>query len=478
MKGVDTRHKDYDCYAAKWRRCRDCSAGQDAVHKAGQLYLPALVDQGETEYQKYVKRAGFYNATWITLKALRGMMFRKPPTRDLAAVLDSYADDIDMEGTPLDTFARKVALEQLEVGRVGILVDHPAAPENVYPLSLAGAEQLGLRPMLKFYAAEAIINWRYARIANRWKLVRVVLEETVCEPDGEFTETEAQQWRVLELDESGYYRQQVWRKTDKDSDEFEQVGGDIYPMMANRNLTDVPFAIVGTDGIEAALDEPPLIDLVDANLDHYRLRADYRHGLHFTGLPTLFLAGLDPNNSEKFYIGSQAAILAPDPNAKGMFIEFQGQGLGAMKQALDDLKDEMATLGARMLAAEKRQVETAEVAAIHRTGENSSLSDIAQAISSAMEWALGLMAEWAGASGPVTYQLNRDYNPAMISAQQLTALLAAVQAGQLSEQELFDLLQRGDVIDAEQTFEAHQEQVASQVDIPRPANANDPAVAA
>lgn len=459
---VDTRHADYTAHAPKWKRCRDVSDGQDAVHKAGVNYLPKLTAQSDPDYQSYKLRASFYNATWRTLAGLIGMLYRKPPQVELPGAIEPLADDIDLAGTSLLTFSRNIALEVLEVGRVGIMVDYP--PPDIVPLNKSAAEAMGLRPMLKAYKAENIINWRYARRNNRWVLVMVVLEEVVSEPEDEFADKSVMQWRVLDLE--GSYRQRVFRKRAVASEgmEFEQIGPDFYPTMSGKVMVYIPFAIVGPDGLETELDEPPLIDLVDLNLAHYRVTADYEHGCHFTGLPTLFLSGIDRDaegNAPSFYIGSQAAIVASDPNAKGMFIEFTGQGMGALQKNLERKEEQMAILGARMLFAEKRQAEAAETASIHRTGENSVLASIALGISEALEWALEMFAAWAGAPGDVVYQLNRDFNPAMIDSQQMMALLKGVQAGQLSEQEFFSLMQRGDIIDSGVTFEEHQEQVAS-----------------
>jgi hypothetical protein len=57
--------------------------------------------------------------------------------------------------------------------------------------------------------------------------------------------------------------------------------------------------------------------------------------------------------------------------------------------------------------------------------------------------------------------------PPGIDAQQLTALVAAVQAGEISKQELFTLLQRADVIDSAIKYEEHQ--AAVEVETPSPA---------
>lgn len=478
MQHVNHRHREYNEYAPLWKRARDVLEGQDAVHKAGEAYLPKLKDQEETDYKAYVKRAGFYNASWRTIAGLLGMMFRKPPTTELPGQIETYADDIDMAGTSLETFARDVALEVLSVGRVGILVDHPAV-DGVQPLSVAAAEALGLRPMLKTYKAESIINWKYGRVRNHWVLVQVVLEEEIEEADGPFKTDEVTQWRVLSLDESGFYRQQVYRRL-KAEGEFEQIGDDVYPMIGSRNLDFIPFYIVGSDGVDSEPEEPPLIDLFDLNLSHYRTNADYEHGCHFTGLPTAVVSGYIAGEGDgKLYIGSQAAWVFPDPAAKASYLEFTGQGLGALKDNLDRKEQQMAVLGARMLADETGQVETLGATQIKRSGENSVLAAIATAISEAIERSLTVFALWAGAAGEVVYQLNRDYNPAMLDAAQLTALTKSVQAGMISHETLFDLMKRADLIEPEVTFEAEQERIASS-DVPAPVvavPANDQAAA-
>lgn len=475
-KGVASTHAGYDKYAAKWKRCRDVSDGQDAVHAAGAAYLPKLKDQEEEAYKAYVKRAGFYNATWRTIGGLLGMLFRKPPKVEIPKAIEPHLKDVDLAGTSIDTYARQVALEVLEVGRLGIMVDHPPQQTGedgkIIPITVAVAEQMGMRPTLKLYPAESIINWKYRRVRNRNMLSQVRLEELVQEPDGEWAEKSVKQWRVLDLDDAGHYRVRVYRR-EKEADVL--VEGPFYPLMNGKPLDFIPFAIVGVDGVESALDEPPLIDLVDLNLSHYRTNADYEHGCHFTGLPTPVVSGYSPPGTgkdgtgppEKLYIGSSHAWVFTDANAKASYLEFTGQGLTALKENLDRKEQQMAILGARMLAAEKKQAETATTAAIHRTGENSVLSAISMAVSEALEWALTVFAKWAGHEAEIVYQLNRDFMPAGIDAPQLTALVNAWQSGTLSDEELFDLFQRGDLIDSEKTLGEHQAQV--EINAPAPA---------
>lgn len=464
LNGVRTRHKEYEDYAVKWKRCRDVMAGQDAVHNAGIAYLPKLKEQSDEDYSAYVRRACFYNASWRTVSGFCGMMFRKPPKQEIPAGLESLLKDVTMSGVSFSDFTKDVANDVLEVGRIGLLVDHPTTVQAEGTVTVAVAEAMNLRPTIKSYPAESIINWKFRNINNQIMLSMVVLAEEHNEPDGEFAEKTETRYRVLDLvPETNLYRVRVFRINSKQED--EQVGPDLFPLMNGKPLNFISFVFIGPDGTEAKLEEPPLIDLVNVNISHYKTTADYEHGCHFTGLPTPWVAGYQAASdakgvTEKLYIGSQAAWIFPDPNAKAGYLEFTGQGLKTLRDNLDAKKQEMATLGARMLAdSSTRQVETFGATAIKHVGENSILASISIAVSAGLTKALEWFAKWAGKDGKIVYEINRDFLPVQMDGPTLTAYVGAWQQGALSETELFDTLKRGDVIDAEKTLEEHQSEI-------------------
>jgi hypothetical protein len=461
-KGVRTTHPDYDRMSPTWRKCRDFVAGQLAIHNAGTAYIPKLKDETDVDYQARLKRSDFFNGTWITIRAFIGMLFRKSPTKEVPASIEAHLADVTMTGKEDEAFAKALAHEALTVTRFGLLVDHPPAPKLPEKVSLTvhAKEAMGLRPKLALYAAETVSNWRPQDVGKPGQYAMVTLVEQHPIPEDEFSHNVETRYRVLDLDAGGLYRQRLFRIDDKGKD--EQVGDDIYPLMNGKPLNYVPFKTYGADGEEVEVEDPALIDLVNTNEAVYQINSDYRHGLHFTGLPTAVVSGYQPaNEGEKLYIGSQAAWIFPDPQAKASFLEFTGQGLEALRLALVEKKQEMAMAGARAIADETRQAETLGATQIKRNGENSALSNVAISVSSALEWGIGVFAEWAGQAGPVVYQLNRDFNPMGLDAQQLTALVGAVQAGKLTDEEFFDLCQRGDLIKADVTFEEHQAQVDS-----------------
>lgn len=476
---VNSEHASYQRMLPKWKRCRDVAAGQDAVHAGSTTYLPKLKAQENDDYNSYVARAGFYNATWRTISGLVGMLFRKPPKIEVPEEIRPLLEDVNGQGQPFQLLLQMVSEEALKCGRLAVLVDYPEAPPNI---SMADAIALNLRPTMHVYSTFSVINWRMGQVNNQTVLTMAVLKETEWVPTDEYTGRDEDRWRVLDLVDMPLpgtaavgkrYRQRVYKlKGDQKAAQatnvvqFEQVGTDVYPTMPNGMPLDyIPLVIMGTDDVSDDVDEPPLIDLVDLNLSHYRTMADYEHGCHFTALPTLFLAGFKKDNpNDKVYVGSETAIVSTSPDAHGEYIEFSGAGLGALERNLERKEKQMAILGARMLEPQQRQVEAADTAAIHRKGEESTLSSIAQALSLGMTKALKWFCSWAGVMDTegVLVELNRNFFPKPMTPAMLSALLAGWQQGApgLSDQGLFEQLQEGEIVREDVTLEEEQARIA------------------
>jgi hypothetical protein len=458
---VDTTATDYEANKPRWARCRVAIEGQDAVHAAGATYLPRLKGQNEDEYKAYKERAQFYNATGRTLDGMTGLIFRKTPVVEVPSGMEIYTADVDKAGTPLLSFAEAVADELIAVGRIGVLVDYPTSETK--QVTVADAEAQGLRPYASIYPAESILSWL---VGSHRKLLRVVLKEcsSAIDATDEFKQVVKEQYRVLDLFD-GRYRVRLYEKADgKDV----QIGGDLYPLMNGKAMTEIPFFICGTNGMGPQVQKPPMNDLVNVNMSHYKSTADYEHGLHFTGLPTPVITGYNPEVKEDgskavIALGSSECLIFPDKEAKAFFLEFTGLGLTQIKDALKSKEEQMASLGARMLAPEKRAVESAETASIHRSGENSVLASIANSASMLLTQVMKLIAEWANVSGDVKITLNTDFLPNGMTAQELTALLKCVQSGKMSDETFYWNLQQGELVPDNLTFEEEQTRIEESI---------------
>jgi hypothetical protein len=456
---ITSQHEKYIKYAPKWQRTRDVVAGQDTMRAAGERYIPKLLDQPKTEYDAMVLRTPFYNASWRTLNGYYGLVFRKPPKTVVPKNVEAYFEDVSMQSKSFMEFVKCFTLEWLMLDNCGILVDHPTAPNSAEEITLANAEAMGLRPTMQIYKTEDILNWKFRKVNNKNVLSRVVLQELFVAPDpnDEWVDKTEPRYRVLDLDEANLYRVRVFR-IGRDQRE-ELVEGPIYPLMNGKPLDYIPFYF------NADFEEPPMIDLIDANVCHYQVSVDYRHGVHFTALPTPVITGVNNFNEKgeevaSFYIGSTSAWVFPNAEADAKFLEFTGQGLDGIEKYVERVENWMVVLGARLLQTEKAGVEAFKTQANRQVGETSVLAQISIEISDKIKEAIKTFTRWSNSDDKdVDFQLNREFMPVAYDAPTLLAWINGWQQGALSEAELFDLLKRGDVIDPEKTLEEHQGEI-------------------
>jgi hypothetical protein len=495
MMPVNSTHADYDANLPAWVRARDVFAGEDAVKAAAEKYLPRLDLQDDNDYLAYKTRASFFNASARTADGFVGLIFRREPSFKLpddrqaggdasgrshltpalsperrgrasgvAAALTEFVEDADMLGTSLSAFSKKLVSEIINVGRAGTLIDWNGEPE---PRAYAVA-----------YTAENIINWRTSRVNGRNVLTLLVLKET-CQTDDTdpFEPEEIEQLRVLKLvpgvsggapETAGgapalpwSYQVEIWQYLSENQNATSprnrgkkkwKLTDTRTPRRHGQPLPLIPFVFHGPRHSLPDVDKIPLADIIAINLDHYRLNADYKHGLHFTALPTAYLCGF-PKETE-FRIGSDVAWVADAADAKAGFLEFTGQGLTTFERAMDRDEQLMAVLGTRMLESTKRVGETAAAIALRQSGENSILNTVSLSVSASLTQVLRWVYWWNStelipdAIGPdlVLASLNTDFSITGMSFQEITALVAAWQAGAISQATMLDLFRAGEVI--------------------------------
>ena len=171
------------------------------------------------------------------------------------------------------------------VGRGGLLVD---APETA--AATAAEQNAGLlNPVIAFYTAENIINWRLTRVGSVNRVTMVVLREVweYSEPGAEFETKFGEQYRVLDLID-GRYRQRIYR--------FDAEGGvhgeviEIFPELGEQLRGKIPFTFIGASNNDATIDDAPLLPLAELNIGHFRNSADNEESSFVVGQPTLFIA--------------------------------------------------------------------------------------------------------------------------------------------------------------------------------------------
>jgi hypothetical protein len=456
---VTEQHADYSANISRWQQYRDASAGEYAVKQRGESYLPRKsTHQTNAEYSAYKQRAMYFNATGRTVDGLVGLMFRRDPDMTSPDSMEPLLEDVTQDGVSFDELVKHVAEDVVTVGRGGVLVDFPtvAGVDNMRDYDRSGA-----RPYATFYPAESITNWDTAYIGGRIVPAMVVLKETysTIDPGDEFKKIVKDQYRVLDLD-GGKYRQRVFRKMFQDNGKGESwvVVEEFWPKMVGKPMDYIPFEFFGSIDGRAKVQKSPIADIATVNLSHYRTLADLENGRHWCGSPTpVFIGSFESESGDEvteIRLGSEDGIhMSMGSDAK--FLEFAGTGLEELRQADAQKREMMAVLGSRILAPEKKQVEAAETARIHRAGEESTLQSIAHSVSKSATRVLAYLRDWSGASGDVSVEINTDFVPTEMTPEELTSTVMAWQSGAFSTQELFDRLKQGEMIRADKSYEDH-----------------------
>lgn len=495
--------EEVELWAGRWKKARDVDEGEERLkssdlggyYKTGintlvdvantdksqcgmpmnQRYLP-MINPTDLSYQniirnyQYIIRAYFFGATARTKNGMVGIAFNKPPAVSLPSSMEVLLDDVDGAGTGLINQSQGVVEETLLIGRDGLLTDYPARNEAV---SVAEQEELAIHATIRSYRAEHIINWRIG--ANR-KPSLIVLQETT-EVESDYGTEQVDQWRELRMVE-GVYQVKLWQQ-DSDAglilvDEFTPTKGD------GSTWNEIPFSFVGAMDNNAEIDKAPLLDIVNANLAHYRNSADYQDAVFYTGQPQVWVTGADSSWMKEMqeagiYFGSRAIGSAP---MGGSVTLLQAQANMAARESMQDIKEDMVSLGA-MLLTPGTVAKTAEQSSSETAASHSVLSLTAQNVSDAYYDCLVWAAEFMNAdSSEIVFEINTQFVGMFFDPQQADSIVRNWQAGAIPTSDKNRNLKQLGLIDPEKTddeIETELEMEGGGLDLTDPA-VDDPVI--
>ena len=443
MQEIGHKHSSYQAKEAQWKRIRTALAGSDDVKKAAELYLPKPEGMSTAAYSAYVTRSVFYPVADRTLRGLTGLVFRHEPRFNLPNQLELMRDNATSKCETLNTLSKTVVSELLSIGRFGLLPDFPEFPIPNEDTRI---------PYIATYCAESIVNWTIANYYGKAILQRVELIEDMEEEDqGEECRLE------LLLDDVTYgeptYIVRRWLKLKKGG---WTLIGETIPMIKGKPLSYIPFVFANSYDLTTEPNKPPMLDLIDLNLAHYRGSADYEHALFLTAQPTPYIAAGVTEDKKPTTIGPGSLWMLPLQATAGM-LEFTGKGIEAQRNALNDKEVQMASLGARMINDSRVRNESTDTARIRGRSELALLTSVVKMAELAIFRVLETCAEWVGSPNSVEVKFNRDWVETRMEAREIKELVASWQAGAMSFETLYENLQRGEIASVERTVEEEKD---------------------
>lgn len=420
---VSTTHPQYDANLEYWQKTRAATSGKK---KQLNKFL-RTVDKNDPERQAaYESGAIYQNWTGRTKNALLGAVFRKDATIDVPPGIASIIEKADKYGNTLDQVVRSIVSEVLEVGRHGILVDYPDAEAG---LTAAQVRAMKLAPTFSEYAAECIINWR----DDGGRLVLVVLAEDENVATDKFDYEFERRYRVLEIDESGYYVQTLYDDGGVPIDQKE-------PRMANgQRWKEIPFIIPGSVNNDINVDDIPMLPLAELGIGAYQNSADYEEGVFICGQPMLHIDtgqttddAFHKQNPNGVKFGSRRATVT-----QGGSVELvQAAANSTAFEAMNNKSDQAVKIGARLIESSGSN-QTAAAARIDAASEHSTLdlivSNCSDAIRKCLQWACLMTGDNPDL---VEYDLNRDFFDESVDPQMIMAAIQLHDRRALSRQSL------------------------------------------
>jgi hypothetical protein len=447
------RHPRYTAFASSWRTMRRCYDGEDDVKAAGEEYLPMKsgtrkikdLKVRQQAYDDYQFRAEFPELVAPTVRGALGTILDTAAVIELPQGLEPLRERATIDGLTLDQLHRRVATELLITGRYGLI-----------PGIRNGA------PYLAGYRAEAITNWEDVD----GDLDFLILDEKACRLDRETGKwSDVEQYRECAII-NGAYVSRIWTKAKDGTWESGAYEPALKRPVNGRAaaLDAIPFVFIGCNDLTPAPDDVPLYGLAKIALKIYRLDADYQNGLHMTAEPTPVVSGYEnpktslENGEVPNGIGAGVIwVLKPGGDAK--FLEFSGPGLAAQASAIQSALDRAVSLGAHLLAGtQQRSVESGEALKLRLGAKVTTLKTIAMASAAGLERALKHAASWVGENeDAVKVTPNLDFFDRILSAQEITAIVAGWQASAYSWESAFWRLQKGGAVPPDRTPEEERE---------------------
>lgn len=407
---INTEHPSFKAHLPKIQKTTDAFEG--SVKK----YVPYLSSETSYDFDKRVDRSSYYNVTESTVMALIGALTRK--SYQLEGI-----EDVNTAEDSLNEFIAVAYKDTLIGARIGIFVDY---------------DDINQTPKLINYPAETIINWSSTYI--------VLLEHVLMtDPKDPYIQRSEPQYRELTYDEKGFYVCKIWNKVGKDKFEVTQV---IEPTIRGQRLNFIPFYFVTPYDNSDRLYTPPMFNIADININHYKTSVDLCQGLHFLALPTPWIAGdiftVNGISPTSVKVGTEEFLRLQQGSSVGM-LEFSGAGLAAIETQLTSLETRMFSLGSILLQP-KAGVESAEALYLRASSQSATLETIATSLETGLQAALNVYALWISDQLEIRITLNRDFINSTLNPSELSSLLQAYSQGVITLDTILNRLFHYDII--------------------------------
>ena len=424
--------------------------GESAMRAAGQTYLPQNARESDGDYKRRLQTSVLFPALSETLSQMVGRVFFKPiQTEQVASSLQPLLSNVDLQNNNLDIFTINWFYDALAFGASYVLVDFPTTSGTL-------ADNRNTRPYLLHIQNHDVLGFKHYIRNGKPICTQFRYQQKLTVDDGEFGEKQITQITVWDLGRIRRYRyndSQVL--TLHDDFEIRTASG--------KPLDFVPVVDLVFEPTSFFIGNPPLEKLAFLNVKHWQMQSDYHNIVRFTSIPLLAYSG-----DERFGEADNAAVAVNnlfDLGKQGslQYIEHSGAAIGSTVTALEQLKEDMATAGAKLLTRTKLAL-TDSQARDEQGKEISKLRMFANRTTDAIGRVLDFMAMWLnlpnhdGGVVQISGNIDADFDPSASFAD----VLKMQAAGIVSNQTVFEEAQARSIVSPQRNWQDEQNRLELQ----------------
>lgn len=439
---IDSKHPRYTDLRPDWEMLRDFYAGPDKVKSKAEVYLPPTegmrVDglekdkPGRHAYDAYRNRARVPDYVKEAVEVMVGLLHQKEAIIELPPAMEYIRARASSKGEPLAALHRRINVEQITTGRLGLLVDMRENPDPQNP-----------NPYIALYTAESIINWDDNTETDDYgKLNLVVLDESGHRRLNGFDWKDINKYRVLtlgslegnETDGAGLLYKSGTFDNETTSITYDETQMRT-PMLRGATLDYIPFTFINAKDLLAEPDEPPLKGLAEMCKGIYQSEADYRQNLYMQAQDTLVVIGgiRNPNGlpgePEALRTGAGARIDV-DQGGDAKYIGVSADGLAEQRLAIEADRKRAQVKAGELIQNSGSQMESGQALSTRFNAQTATLNQIATTAAAGLEMALRQIALWMGADpAAVKVTPNTEFIDFALSGAEFKALMEAKRLG-------------------------------------------------
>jgi hypothetical protein len=455
---VDTPSSAHSIMSSRWDIINSLLGGTQAMRAAGEALMPRHVEEAHDNWQRRLMRSVLTNIFKRTIRSLSGRPFTEEiQLIDVPDELEEFSKDVDKLGNDINVFAREVFQDGMAKGHTLIQVEFPPVAEfneDGSARTLADEIREGVSPYFIHIRPENVIAAFAEIIGGVEMLTHVRIREDTVERDGMFDERFIERIRVHE---PGQWW--LWEKikVNNRKEEWKIVDS------GETSLPFIPIVVFYTNRLGLMLSDPPLTDIANLNVAHWQSSSDQRHILTVARFPILASSGVVDLGTTA--IGPNEHLNTPDTQGRFYYVEHSGAAIGAGRQDLEDLKEEMVTLAMEPLLRKAGNV-TATQRSIDAAEGHSELQNLAMKFGEFLTTAYIMASMWVGVEWPKgsKVEVYTEFGPTAQESADIDQLIMMRGQQDISRISFYKELMRRNFLDI--NFDAEAEEALIEDEVP------------